>query len=719
MAKLISSEQIPAELIPKLNKVKHRILFLSPSVTSGHEREACQSDFESLTKTTIGSGGFGKVYKVKHKTSQNIYALKVINKKKIIEEDLSEQIGLEIRIMYSLDHEHIVKLYNHFEDDNFCYLLLEYVPNGHLYKRLKHVGRFLESDAAQHLREVISAVEYLHSLNPPIIHRDIKPENILLDDKNSTKLCDFGWSNFFNPNRIRKTYCGTPDYLSPEMIAQEGHDQRLDIWNLGVLLFEMLTGQPPFSGDNQRDLFENILKVKINYPKDFPRLAKDLVSKLLKSRPKDRLSLRGILEHPWMKSKPPIRPILTREIRMEMKLPTLNQDLEEKEYEPVSKASKKNCGTKNKYKLTLQLDNHLSAKTKAEKEEFINDLCDQIKHKTKELNDQRGKYETLFNEYKSIKQENEDLKTHLGVSKKGYMSNEKLEIRKLIEELNKLKAVNKDREEIIQNLVKTKEKLTESLNRTRILENEIEVLHETKKSLEQKVNELQGKLENAEKNYMKLKQENEQQILNNARMKAEFETQIHELQYKVPVTEASKGYMDASSLEVMKNCSVILESIKKKMKTEMSYKKTVEAIIADLAEEKKKYIELKNKYDAKTNECDQAITKGIEEIKRKSEYEKQSEIEKRDKVIEELKGKLRKSEIQEEKRLSESNMIESLRAQNQQFLKLSNDLKSQVALYSKEQKYLRQRIKSSSTKIEDLEFQLERKEEKLERNNST
>ena len=102
--------------------------------------------------------------------------------------------------------------------------------------------------AAQYLREVIAAVKYLHSMDPPIIHRDIKPENILLDAEGAVKVADFGWSNFFNENLTRMTYCGTPEYLAPEMITQSGHDKSLDIWNLGVLLFELLTGNPPFVG---------------------------------------------------------------------------------------------------------------------------------------------------------------------------------------------------------------------------------------------------------------------------------------------------------------------------------------------------------------------------------------------------------------------------------------------------------------------------------------
>lgn len=116
--------EVPPELVDKVNNVKNRMLFLSPSILSGEERECRKDDFESLANSNIGVGGFGKVYKVRHKVSKNVYAIKVINKKKILEHDLVEQIKLEVKIMYKLDHNHILKLYNHYEDDDNFYLIL-------------------------------------------------------------------------------------------------------------------------------------------------------------------------------------------------------------------------------------------------------------------------------------------------------------------------------------------------------------------------------------------------------------------------------------------------------------------------------------------------------------------------------------------------------------------------------------------------------------------
>lgn len=127
---VVKPVEVPPELQDKVNNVKNRMLFLSPSILSGEERECRKDDFESLANSNIGVGGFGKVYKVRHKVSKNVYAIKVINKKKILEHDLVEQIKLEVKIMYKLENNHILKLYNHYEDDDNFYLILQYCAKG-------------------------------------------------------------------------------------------------------------------------------------------------------------------------------------------------------------------------------------------------------------------------------------------------------------------------------------------------------------------------------------------------------------------------------------------------------------------------------------------------------------------------------------------------------------------------------------------------------------
>ena len=294
-----------------MNKVKNRLLILPPAVDSGLEKELCKQDFESLEDKCIGKGTYGSVWKVRHKITKQIFAIKVINKKSIIQQNMLEQINKEIEIMYKLDHPNIIKLYTHFEDDeDFC-LIMEYASKGQLYSFIKKHKKLNQIMAKQFMKEIISAVKYMHSRSPPIIHRDIKPENILIDKDGKCKLADFGWASFDNVEENKETYCGTPEYLAPEMINRSGHDKNVDIWALGILLFEMLTGRTPFSliGENN-GLFNSISISSINWTDDFPFLAKDLVSKILCVNPKERLTLDQIINHQWFRDTPSLRPYL-------------------------------------------------------------------------------------------------------------------------------------------------------------------------------------------------------------------------------------------------------------------------------------------------------------------------------------------------------------------------------------------------------------------------
>ncbi|EGR29754.1 hypothetical protein IMG5_149050 [Ichthyophthirius multifiliis] len=262
-----------------LNQLKERILILSPTVQGRLESELKTDDFQLIEK--LGQGAFGKVYKAKSKKTNQLVALKQMDKQQIKNQGMYKQIQTEVKVMYTLDHPNIIKLYNHFEEEKSIFLVLEYAGGGQLWKILREVGRFDENTVKKYMADILLAVEYLHSQNPAIIHRDIKPENLILSE-GRLKLIDFGWSNF--KNNERNTYCGTLDYLAPEMILEKGHDEKLDIWSLGVLLYELITGKAPFGVSNlvndqnemRRQLEQNILQGKINFPNDFPVLAKDL-----------------------------------------------------------------------------------------------------------------------------------------------------------------------------------------------------------------------------------------------------------------------------------------------------------------------------------------------------------------------------------------------------------------------------------------------------------
>ena len=291
---------------PKIicNKVSKRYLKFSESVELGLEPEPYISDF--IIKKELGRGSFGKVFLATHKNTKVNYALKVINKNNKLDEENSF-FGREIEIMYTLKHPNCIQLFGNFEDDSFFYFIMEYAPKGNLYNLIRaNKNEGLDKVlVANMMKDIISAVHYLHNLNPPIIHRDIKPENILITKDNKVKLTDFGWANYLNlDDEERNTLCGTPLYLAPEMIERTGHGKNVDIWCLGVLLFELLVGNPPFSGGNNKDLLiMNILKVKILWPKypkkEIDKDAKDLISKILKYDPQQRISIEEMIKHPF------------------------------------------------------------------------------------------------------------------------------------------------------------------------------------------------------------------------------------------------------------------------------------------------------------------------------------------------------------------------------------------------------------------------------------
>ena len=173
--------------------------------------------------------------------------------------------------MYKIHHPNVVRLYSHFEDDNYCYFIMEYVQKGNIYSLIsKDKNKRLNTQLiAQLMLNVISAVYFLHKMNPPIIHRDIKPENVLLGEGNLAKLTDFGWSNYMQEDEKRTTVCGTPIYLAPEIINESGHDEKVDIWCIGILLFELSSGDIPFLGNDIETLKHNIRQMKISWPRDF------------------------------------------------------------------------------------------------------------------------------------------------------------------------------------------------------------------------------------------------------------------------------------------------------------------------------------------------------------------------------------------------------------------------------------------------------------------
>ena len=280
-----------------------RFLQIPPSVAKGLEPKPSRSDF--IEEAFLGKGSYGRVTLSRHKKTQAQYAIKAIDKRTKINKDSKQYFKREVEIMYKIRHPNVVRLFGHFEDETYCYFIMEYINKGSLYNLLlnKKKQPLEEKQVVSYIRDVISAVYYLHNMDPPIIHRDIKPENALLTETGAVKITDFGWSNYIvsDDDNQRFTFCGTPIYLAPEMMMKKGHDEHIDIWCIGCLMFELLTGRPPFEGPDKAQMSQNILNININWPHDMDRTAKDLITKILTKDPLKRLSLKEILEHRFFK----------------------------------------------------------------------------------------------------------------------------------------------------------------------------------------------------------------------------------------------------------------------------------------------------------------------------------------------------------------------------------------------------------------------------------
>jgi len=283
----------------EINNVKNRFLPIPESVAQGLEREPKITDFKIIKE--LGAGSFGHVYLVTHKETKVQYAIKAIDKRNKSNIEEKPYFRREVEVMYKIHHPNVVKLYGHFEDNNYCYFIMEYISKGNVYSLISQdkKKRINAQIVASLMKDVISAVYFLHNMHPPIIHRDIKPENVLLAEGMVAKLTDFGWSNYMQEDEQRKTVCGTPIYLAPEIIKEQGHDEHVDVWCIGVLLFELITGNVPFQGNDIETLQNNILKIKISWPRDINTDVKNLIMKILKLDPKSRLPLSEMLQHPF------------------------------------------------------------------------------------------------------------------------------------------------------------------------------------------------------------------------------------------------------------------------------------------------------------------------------------------------------------------------------------------------------------------------------------
>jgi len=265
------------------------------SHTTVKPRQWSIQDFE--IGKPLGQGKFGNVYLAREKKHKFVVALKVLFKKQLMEARVEHQLRREIEIQSRLRHPNILRLFGYFYDKDRIYLILEFAGKGEMFKELNAVQKYDEKTAATYIKDVASALDYCHSKH--VIHRDIKPENLLIDINGKAKIADFGWA-VHSPLDKRQTLCGTLDYLPPEMIEGATHDHTVDNWALGVLLYEFLTGRPPFESATPKETYKKITNIEIKFPIYISEGAKDLIRKLLVKEPKKRLLLSAVQDHPWI-----------------------------------------------------------------------------------------------------------------------------------------------------------------------------------------------------------------------------------------------------------------------------------------------------------------------------------------------------------------------------------------------------------------------------------
>lgn len=247
----------------------------------------------------LGRGKFGRVYLAREKNTHYMVALKTLYKIELMKGRVEKQVMREIEIQTHLRHPHILQMLTYFHDHKRIYLVLEFAARGELYKELKRQPneRFSEHLSAKYTYQVADALEYCHKNN--VIHRDIKPENLLLTYEGNVKLADFGWS-VHAPSSKRNTLCGTLDYLPPEMVTGQTYDIYVDHWCLGILCYEFLVGRPPFLSDSQQETYIKIKTINIQWQEEITPGAKDLISKLIKRRSTERISMAAVKKHFWI-----------------------------------------------------------------------------------------------------------------------------------------------------------------------------------------------------------------------------------------------------------------------------------------------------------------------------------------------------------------------------------------------------------------------------------
>uniref|UniRef100_A0AAY5K037 Protein kinase domain-containing protein n=1 Tax=Esox lucius TaxID=8010 RepID=A0AAY5K037_ESOLU len=246
---------------------------------------------------TLGKGQTGLVKLGVHCITGQKVAIKIVNREKLSESVLMK-VEREIAILKLIEHPHVLKLHDVYENNKYLYLVLEHVSGGELFDYLVKKGRLTPKEARKFFRQIISALDFCHSHS--ICHRDLKPENLLLDEKNNIRIADFGMASLQVGDSLLETSCGSPHYACPEVIRGEKYDgRRADVWSCGVILFALLVGALPFDHDNLRQLLEKVKSGVFHMPHFIPPDCQALLKGMIEVDPEKRLTLEAIQKHSW------------------------------------------------------------------------------------------------------------------------------------------------------------------------------------------------------------------------------------------------------------------------------------------------------------------------------------------------------------------------------------------------------------------------------------
>ncbi|TPP64731.1 Serine/threonine-protein kinase PLK4 [Fasciola gigantica] len=246
----------------------------------------------------LGRGGFAQVYRAKSIITGQEVAIKMIDKKAMLQHGLTNRVRREVEIHSRLKHPSILELYTCFEDANYVYLVLEICHNGELQTYIRQNGPVSEDVARHYLKQLISGLVYLHSHN--ILHRDLTLANLLLTKDMKVKIADFGLATKIEPGEDHKTMCGTPNYISPEVASHGQQGLETDVWSVGCMFYTLIVGRPPFDTREVRSTLNRVLAVDYELPTTLSPEATDLIGCLLKRHPQERIKLRAIAQHPFM-----------------------------------------------------------------------------------------------------------------------------------------------------------------------------------------------------------------------------------------------------------------------------------------------------------------------------------------------------------------------------------------------------------------------------------